>query len=393
MVYVLSTLPTPLYVLYRKAFHFSQLTLTLVYAAYVLGSLGTMLVFGHLSDQIGRRPVMLASMAVAAVSTAAFLVGQSTAWLFAGRIGSGVSIALASGAATAWVVESEGRDRAAATRIAIGANVLGLGVGPLLAGALADHAPSPLRTPWLVFLGLLLAALPPLLLSEETVSERVSFARASLRPRLGVAKNVRAEFVGVAVAAFATFAVLGFYSALIPSLMAESLGVRSHAASGAVVGGMFLTGALAIATIRVSPRTGLIAGLALLLPGVTALVGAQYLRSFALLLAAAGVGGLAAGLGYRCGLEVVNSISPEHERAQLVSSYLVVCYIAISLPVVGVGLVSREAGSLVADAIFGAVNVLLAAGILVFEVRRALHASGRRAGEVMRRVRPPPRGA
>ena len=155
--------------------------------------------------------------------------------------------------------------------------------------------------------------------------------------------------------------------------MAESLKVRSHAASGAVVGGLFLAGTLAIATIRVSPRTGMITGLALLLPGVAALVGAQYLRSFALLLVASGVGGLASGLGYRCGLEVVNVISPARERAQLVSSYLVVCYAAISLPVIGVGLVSHMAGSLIADAIFGVANMLLAVAALIFEVRRVLH--------------------
>jgi hypothetical protein len=120
----------------------------------------------------------------------------------------------------------------------------------------------------------------------------------------------------------------------------------------------------------------MLTGLALLLPGVVALIAAQYLRSLALLLAATGVGGLATGLGYRCGLEVVNTISPEHERSQLVSSYLVVCYAAISLPVIGVGLLSRQAGSMIADAVFGALNMLLAVAALIFEIRRARHASG-----------------
>ncbi len=371
VVYVLSTLPTPLYVSYRQAFHFSQVTLTLVYAAYVIGSLGTMLFFGHLSDQIGRRPVVLASMTVAAASAIAFLVARSTAWLFVARIASGISVALASGAATAWIVESKARDRAAGTGIAIGANMLGLGVGPLLAGVLADRAPAPLRTPWLVFLGLLLAAVPLALLSGETVAERKPFAQASVRPRLGVSRSVRTEFVGVAVAAFATFAVLGFYTALIPSLMAESLRLDDHAAAGAVVAGLFLAGTVAIATIRVSPRAGMVAGLVLLLPGIVALVAAQHVGSLALLLAATGIGGVATGLGYRCGLEVVTAISPESERAQLVSSYLVVCYAAISLPVIGVGILSGAVGSMIADAIFGAAILLLAAAALVFEIGRA----------------------
>ena len=50
-----STALTPLYVIYKQAFGFSQITLTLVYAVYVVGNLGALLMFGRLSDVIGRR--------------------------------------------------------------------------------------------------------------------------------------------------------------------------------------------------------------------------------------------------------------------------------------------------------------------------------------------------
>ena len=52
-----STLLTPLYIIYKQKFGFSDITLTLIYAAYVVGNLGALLVFGRLSDQIGRRYV------------------------------------------------------------------------------------------------------------------------------------------------------------------------------------------------------------------------------------------------------------------------------------------------------------------------------------------------
>ncbi|WP_292016031.1 hypothetical protein [Mesorhizobium sp.] len=55
-----STVLTPLYVIYKQAFGFSQMTLTLVYAVYVVGNLAALLVFGRLSDAIGRRPAALA---------------------------------------------------------------------------------------------------------------------------------------------------------------------------------------------------------------------------------------------------------------------------------------------------------------------------------------------
>jgi len=50
-----STMLTPLYLIYKKVFQFSEITLTLIYATYVLGNLLALFVFGRLSDQIGRR--------------------------------------------------------------------------------------------------------------------------------------------------------------------------------------------------------------------------------------------------------------------------------------------------------------------------------------------------
>src|SRR5262249_30772137 len=105
-LYVLSTLPTPLYPIYQEEFGFSQLLLTLIFAAYVVGTASAMFVLGRLSDQIGRRPVVMAALGLAVASTLIFAVGASTPWLFAARISSGVAIALAAGASTAWLIGS-----------------------------------------------------------------------------------------------------------------------------------------------------------------------------------------------------------------------------------------------------------------------------------------------
>ena len=50
-----TTLPTPLYPLYEKAFGFGELVTTVVFAAYAVGVTAALLVFGHWSDQLGRR--------------------------------------------------------------------------------------------------------------------------------------------------------------------------------------------------------------------------------------------------------------------------------------------------------------------------------------------------
>jgi MFS family permease len=372
-LYVLSNLPTPLYVVYRKAFGFSELTLTFIYAIYVVGSGATMFFLGRLSDQIGRRPVVLASLGVAALSGIAFLLATSTPWLLAARVLSGLAIALTTGASTAWVVELHPRqDTADATRIALAANSLGLALGPLLAGVLASVAPWPLRLPYLALFPLLLAAAVLAWLSEETVERPRPLKEASMRPRLGVPAEIRGSFVAPAIAAFVTFAVLGFYSALIPSLLSHALHVSSPAVGGGIVAGLFLVAGATIATApRLAPRRGMIIGLALLLPGVGLLVLAEAVRSLGLLLAATAIGGVASGLGYRFGLQRVNELAPEEHRAEIISSYLIVCYAGISLPVIGIGVLSGAASSMLADAVFAGIIAVLGVLALGFEGKRS----------------------
>ena len=105
VMFVRAILPTPLYPLYRYAFGFSAVTLTLIYPTYVLGNLAALLFFGPLSDQVGRRATSLPAIVVGIASTTVFAAAQGTAWLFAARGLSGFSTALASGAATAWIAK------------------------------------------------------------------------------------------------------------------------------------------------------------------------------------------------------------------------------------------------------------------------------------------------
>ena len=156
IIYLISTLPTPLYEVYRSSFGFSEIMLTLIFAAYVAGTLAAMFFLGKLSDQIGRRPIVLAALGIAGASAVVFLLARGTIWLFPARILSGLAIALATGASTAWILELEPQqDKPRATRVAINANLLGLAGGCVIAGLLAQFAPWPLRLSYIVFLLLL----------------------------------------------------------------------------------------------------------------------------------------------------------------------------------------------------------------------------------------------
>jgi len=207
-----STLLTPLYGLYEKAFGFSRVSLTLIYAIYVVGNLGALLFFGRLSDEVGRRRATLLAVLVASVSTLVFLFAVGTAWLFWARMLSGFAIGIGSGTTTAWLAElHDGVSKSRATLMASGANMAGLAIGPLLAGFLVQYMPWPLHLPHIFYLLTLIAIGLLILRMPETVEEPITnLSEISLRPRLGVPKAIRARFVAPAVAVFVSMALVGF---------------------------------------------------------------------------------------------------------------------------------------------------------------------------------------
>src|SRR4051795_4053042 len=77
-----SATPSPLYATYRELWGFSPIVLTLVYATYAFGVLAALLLAGRLSDEIGRRPVLLTALATLMAATLLFVLADSVAWLF-----------------------------------------------------------------------------------------------------------------------------------------------------------------------------------------------------------------------------------------------------------------------------------------------------------------------
>jgi predicted MFS family arabinose efflux permease len=302
------------------------------------------------------------AIGVGLASTAAFALAAGTAWLFAARALSGFSTGLAAGAATAWIAELyEGSAKGAAARIAAASNFFGCAAGPLISGVLAQFAFWPLQLPFYFYLGLLAAVSVATLLAPETLIKQKRFAEVSLRPRIGVPQEIRLRFVAPAATSFATFALIAFYAALIPNLLVDSLHQPAPLVAGIVVCELFGVAAVTIlSTGRIESWTAMLGALALLLPSVWLLVGAEVAQSLPLLIFAAALGGVAGGLGYRGGLEVVNRIAPADRRSEVVSSYLVVCFAGNSLPVIGIGSLSAATSAFVAHVVFAAVISALA---------------------------------
>jgi MFS family permease len=372
MLFAGSTLVTPLYIMYKQAFGFSQISLTLIYAIYVLGNLCGLLFFGRLSDQIGRRQVAATCMVLMMIVALVFLFARGIGALYLGRVLSGLAIGVGAGTATAWLAELiDDESKSRATVIATSANFVGLGVAALIAGVMAEYLPWPLQLPYIVYLLILVAVTALVLMVPETVARsRPSIRDVSIHPRISVPGEIRTQFVAPAVAGFGSMALVGFYAALAPSLLANELHVTSHAIAGAI----FLELAVVVcatilATRSLSSRSSMLIALALMLPSVALIVAAQLATSMWLLIVATAACAIAAALGYRGSLQVTNQIAPPDRRAEIVSSYLICAFAGNALPVIGVGVISTLAGPIAASLAFAATIVVFALTALYFGTR------------------------
>jgi MFS family permease len=373
-----TTLPTPLYGLYRQQFGFSELMITVIFATYAAGVIASLLLFGRLSDQIGRRRVLLPGLMLSSLSAVCFLTASGLPLLLAGRVLSGLSAGIFTGSATATLIDlaPTGR-RGRATLVAAMANMGALGTGPLLAGLLSQWAGSPLRLTFWVDLALLVPAAIGIWAMPEPIT---STSRAQLRPQaLRVPREMRSTFIDAALAGSAGFAVLGLMTAVTPDFLGQELGVTSRAIVGLVVFALFaasLAGQLALKAIP--ERAALPSGAGALIAGMGSLALSLAVSSLALLVLGAVIAGFGQGLSFAGGLTRVNERSPAAQRGTVASAFFVVMYVAISLPVIGEGVLARAVGLRAAGLTFAAVVAALSAGVLI-RVTPTHHGTGRAA--------------
>jgi len=363
-----STLLTPLYELYRSAFGFSQFVLVLLYAVYVVGNLLALFVFGRLSDQVGRKPVVFAALALAAMSAALYLLAANLAALFVARVISGLAVGVGSAAATAWITEytpAERRPRAAA--IMTGFNFIGLALGPLLAGTLVEYSPRPLRLPFEAYLLLLALCAIIAPLQGDTVNRR---RKPTFGATLGVPPGVRAAFLAPAGTGFAAMAVVGFYAALGPTIIRRDLHVTNHVVAAIIIAELFLIGAaLILATRDLPARKTMLIGLTATPIGMALLVASQQLGSMPLLLLGTGACGVVGALGYRGGLAVANGLAPPERRAEVVSAFFVCCFCGNALPIIGVGALTLVVPPQTADLAFAVLVTAISAIAAIASLR------------------------
>lgn len=361
-----STVPTPLYALYQQRDGFPPFLITVIFAAYAVGVMLSLYLAGHVSDWLGRRRVLLAGLLAEAFAAALFLLWPEVPGLIVARLLSGAGIGVITATATAHL--SELRPQTRPGLVATVVNAGGLALGPLVGGVFARFAAEPLRTPFAVFLGVLLLEAIAVSLVPETVERREE--RPAYRPqRLSLPPAARPRFAGAAIGAFAAFALSGLVMALAPTLLAHELHQPSRLLAGIAPFTMLGSAALAqLGFARFGARPQLRAGYALMGSGLVALAGSAFAGSLPLFFAGGAVAGAGFGLGFRASVGTVAALTDDLTRGEVLAALFLAAYAGLVAPVLLIGLAMLVAPGSVVLAGFAAVEVAL----LAWSARRTL---------------------
>ena len=173
-----SATPSPLYDVYRDLWGFSSIVLTLVYATYAFGVLTTLLLAGRVSDDVGRRPVLVLALAALMGATVLFMTADSVVWLFVARAVQGLATGLALAAASAALLDFHPRRDPAGVGLTNGVvSAGGIGLGILVSATFVELLPAPRVLPYVALFVLFAVAFVGALRMPESVSPRS-------RPRL-----------------------------------------------------------------------------------------------------------------------------------------------------------------------------------------------------------------
>jgi len=368
IVLAYNAVPAPLYGIYQQRDGFSSFAITVIFAAYAVGVVISLFTVGHLSDWHGRRRLFAPALVLCMLSAVVFLVWRDLPGLILARLLGGIGVGAVTATATAWLSElhAAARPDASAKRaqiVSTAANLGGIGVGPLVAGALAEWVGHPLTVPYVVSLVALAAALIAVAVTPET-RERPDPFPAYRPQRVSVPRQAVARYVAGGIGAAISFSVFGLFTSLAPSFLAGTLHHRSYALAGVTAFAVFAAAVVAqLALAGRSTRSAIATGIATMVLGMAVLVVAVFLSSPSLALFEIGgvISGAGAGALFKGVVTSVAEIATPDSRAEALAGMFLAGYIGLSVPVLGLGVMTQYLSPRVSLVIFTGV---LAAAIL-----------------------------
>jgi MFS family permease len=342
-VFAASASPIPLYELYRRTDGLTHADLSLTAVAYFVAVMAALLVFGRLSDHVGRRPVALAALLITAAGTLVLTDVHSVAPLIAGRVLQGIGCGLASSALAAFIVDSAPASPSwLASAVTTGSPMVGLTVGALGSGALAEYGPAPRTLVYLVGAGVLVACAVLIVAARETVA-RAPGAIAGLRPQVRVPPAARALLPAASATFVATWALGGFYQAFGPSVAADQLGTTNTLIAAVIFASLMAPSAIGAPLAgRTSPAGAQRIGIVVFFAAVVAILLSLHAGTVVPFIIASAVAGAAQGTTFAASMRALLAHAGAAERAGVLSAIYLLSYGGAAIPGLIAGQLSRS---------------------------------------------------
>lgn len=363
--------PSVLYPMYAEQWGLSPAIITAVFATYQVAIIIVLPLFGGLSDQLGRRRVMITGIALIGGSAILFAVAPNVGFLFAGRVLQGAGTGLAMGAATASLLENNvaANPRFAST-LATASTATGLTLALVLSGVFAHFVPLPMFWSYIVLLGLAVCAIITLALSPD---DRPTNAPRWRPQALYLAPGARLTF------AIATLSVSLAYCVGAIMLSLGALMIHQFAQTdNALVTGLLLgcsSAAIGITVLlltRIPAQAAIVIGALLTAGSLTLMAVATASGSIVLFLAWSLVGGIAYSFAFSSGLGVINHAAPAEHRGATLSLLYLVAYFLQAAVAISVGLIATiNSLSTAVTAAALALGSLCAILLLLVAIRRS----------------------
>ena len=365
LVFAVSAAPTPLYRVYQSEWKFSAIVLTGVFATYALFLLISLLIFGSVSDHVGRRRVISVALLGNGVVCALFLTAHGVAQLFAARAVQGLAVGLGTSALGAALIDLQPEGTGLAPVFTNAGPLWGLAVGGLGASALVQYAPAPTHLVWWLLLGASLAAALAILTIPETSVGRPNVL-ASLRPSVGIPREARTTFVRTTPIFGAAWALNGFYLSLGPSLAGDVLRSPNLLWGGLVIFLLTaLAGTAAVVARAWSARSTMMIGCIALSAGAAITFAAVATQSAGVFLVGIAISGTGVGSSFLGSFRTLSALASPGQRASLISAIFIEAYTAFSIPVVLAGIATARFGLRRTGLVYCATVAVLAALALV----------------------------
>lgn len=361
-----SSAPTPLYRIYQQQWGFDSIALTVIFSAYAVGMLASLLFIGSLSDYLGRKPVLACAILLEIGAMLLFLQASDVPNLVFARFGQGVATGMATAVLGAFLLDID-EDKAAIYSSVV--PLAGVGCGVVFSSLVVDFGSSPLRLIYILFAVGFMLQLLTLLRLDEPIARRLGALR-SLRPVLAIPARAREVFFIILPMNTAVWSLNGFFLSLVPSLVRSATASTTAISAGIIVGLMSFSGAISVIFLKKREfELTLRLGAVLLAVGVIGILGAVYSGLTSLFYIFTIVAGVGAGASFVSFTKCLLPLSPSDERAGLISAYYVVSQLALIIPSVSIGVLVRFIGLTSATYFYG-VFVLVLLGFSSYLMER-----------------------